>query len=164
MLTLKPFKNSDAAFFAELLKNEQTYALICGDKYGQYPAGEQDIINYYATLSNAYPMTAYLENRAVGHILAVKNGESVLLGSVVIDSAERGRGLGKEMLKAATSFAFEKLGAREVTIGVFEENRGALALYKALGFKEEKKEKRPFLDEQRPYIWLKLKGENYEHL
>ncbi|MBQ8869346.1 MAG: GNAT family N-acetyltransferase [Oscillospiraceae bacterium] len=164
MLTLKPFKDSDAAFFAELLKNEQTYALICGGKYGAYPASAQDIINYYAALSNAHPMTAYLENRAVGHILIVKKGENALLGSVVIDSAERGRGLGKEMLKAAVSYAFEKLGAKEASIGVFEENHGALALYKALGFKEDKKEKRPFLREERTYIWLKLKGENYEHL
>lgn len=164
MLTLKPFKNSDAAFFAELLKNEQTYALICGGKYGAYPASAQDIINYYVTLEGAYPMTAYCENKAVGHILICKNGENALLGSVVIDSAERGKGFGKEMLKAATSFAFEKLGAREVTIGVFEENLGALMLYKSLGFKEDKKEKRPYLNEERPYIWLKLKGENYEHL
>ncbi len=164
MLTLKPFKNSDAAFFAELLKNEQTYALICGDKYGAYPASAQDIINYYVTLEGAYPMTAYCENKAVGHILIVKKGENALLGSVVIDSAERGKGLGKKMLISALEFSFKKLGAREVTIGVFEENRGALALYKALGFKEEKKEKRPLFNEQRPYIWLKLKGENYEHL
>ncbi len=164
MLILKPFKNSDAAFFAELLKNEQTYALICGRKYGAYPVSEQEIINYYNTLSNAYPMTAFCENRAVGHILIVKKGENALLGSVVIDSAERGRGLGKEMLKAALDFSFNVLGASEASIGVFEENRGALALYKALGFKEDKKEKRNYLNEQRPYIWLKLKGENYEHL
>ena len=164
MLTLKPFKNSDAALTAELLKNERTYALVCGGKYGEYPVSAQDIINYYNSLSGAYPMTAFFENRAVGHILIRKNGESVLLGSVVIDSAERGRGLGKEMLKEAVKFSLEKLTAKEITIGVFEENRGALCLYKSLGFEEDKKEKRPYLNEERPYIWLKLKGENYEHL
>ena len=164
MLTLKPFKNSDAAFFAEFLKNEQTYALICGGKYGDYPVKAEDIINYYAALSNAYPMTAFFENRAVGHILIVKSGQSVLLGSVVIDSAERGKGLGKKMLKAAVNYAFENLGAKEITIGVFEQNLAALSLYKSLGFVEDKKEMRSFLNEKRPHVWLRLKGENYEHL
>ncbi len=164
MVTLKPFANGDAAFLAELLKNEQTYALVCGNKYGQYPVSAQDIINYYKNLSGAHPMTAFCGDRAVGHILICKSGENALMGSVVIDSAERGKGFGKEMLKAALEYAFKTLGAREVGIGVFEENRGALALYKALGFKEDKKEKRPFLGEERAYLWLKLKGENYEHL
>ena len=68
------------------------------------------------------------------------------------------------MLKEALKFSFENLGAREITIGVFEENLSALSLYKSLGFAEIKKEMRPFLKEQRPYVWLKLKGENYEHL
>lgn len=164
MLTLKSFKNSDASVLAELLKNEETYALICGNKYGAYPVSEQDIINYYSSLSGACPMTAFFENRAVGHILIVKNGQSVLFGSVAIDSAERGKGFGKEMLKEAVKFSFEKLNAREVIIGVFEENFGALSLYKSLGFAESKKEMRPLFIEERPYIWLKLKGENYEHL
>ena len=164
MLTLKPFENCDAQYVAELLKNEQTYALVCGGKYGNYPVKAEDIINYYSALEGAYPMTAFFEDRAVGHILIVKSGDAVLLGSVVIDSAERGKGLGKKMLKEAIKFSLESLGAREVTIGVFEQNLGALSLYKSLGFEENKKEMCLFLDYERPYIWLKLKGENYEHL
>ena len=164
MLILKPFKDSNAKFLSELLKNEKTYALVCGEKYGAYPVSEQDIINYYNALSGAHPMTAFYENKAVGHILVVQNSESALLGSVIIDDKMRGKGLGKEMLKAALDYAFKKLGAKEASIGVFEENRGALALYKSLGFAEYKKEARPLLNKERPYLWLKLKGENNEHL
>ena len=160
MLTLKPFNNSDATLLAELLKNEQTYALICGGKYGNYPVTAQDIINYYATLEGAHPMTAFFEGRAVGHILIVKKGEGALLGSVVIDERERGKGLGRHLLASALDFAFKTLGAKEACIGVFEDNAGALSLYKSLGFKEDKKEERAFLSEQRPYVWLKLKGES----
>ena len=164
MTRLKPFKKEDAVRLSLWLSDEQVFELVCGGKYGEYPVSAEDILNYYNALSNAYPMTAFFEDRAVGHILIVKSGENVLLGSVVIDSAERGKGLGKKMLKEALKFSLENLGAREVTIGVFEQNLGALSLYKTLGFKEDKKEKRPYLNEQRPYILLKLKGENYEHL
>lgn len=164
MLVLKPFEKRDAALLSRWLSDESVFHLICGEKYGTYPVSTQDIINYYNNLDGAHPMTAFCENRAVGHILICKNGENALLGSVVVDKCERGRGLGKEMLKAAVGYAFETLKAKEVCIGVFEENHGALALYKALGFKEDKKEKRPMFNEQRPYIRLKLKGENYEHL
>ncbi len=164
MIKLMPFEKCDADVLSRWLSDERVFGLVCGEKYGAYPVSAQDIINYYNALLGAYPMTAFCENRAVGHILIVKNGENALLGSVVIDSAERGKGFGKEMLKAALDFSFNVLGAKEVSIGVFEENHGALALYKALGFKEYKKEKRPLFNEERPYVWLKLKGENYEHL
>ncbi len=164
MLTLKPFKNSEADFVAQLLKNEETYALVCGNKYGQYPVTAQSITDYYSGLSSAHPMTAFFEGRAVGHILVVKNGANAVVGSVIIDDAQRGKGLGKKMLVAALEYAFKTLGAREVSIGVFEQNESALSLYNSLGFKETARESRTFLKKECPYLWLKLKGEDNEHL
>ena len=164
MLKLKPFKKGDAAFVAELLRDEKTYALVCGQKYGSYPVKSNDIICYYERLENARPMTAFLEERAVGHILVSISGECALLSSVIIDPNERGKGLGKKMLLLALELAFKSCGAKQISIGVFEENLGALSLYKSLGFKEDKKEERTFLGQPRPYLLLKLKGENNEHL
>ncbi len=164
MLKLKPFKKSDAAFVAELLRDEKTYALVCGQKFGDYPVKSDDITRYYESLEKVCPMTAFLEGRAVGHIDISISGESALLSSVVIDPNERGKGLGKKMLLLALELAFKGCGAKEISIGVFEENLGALSIYKSLGFKEDKKEERAYLGKPRPYLLLKLKGENNEHL
>ncbi|WP_304958521.1 GNAT family N-acetyltransferase, partial [uncultured Duncaniella sp.] len=56
------------------------------------------------------------------------------LGFVIIDDSKRGRGLGKALVSIATKFAFEKLGASKVSLGVFENNLAAIHCYEAVGF------------------------------
>ena len=55
---------------------------------------------------------------------------------VVIDTTERNKGYGSEMLKLAVKYAFEIAKANAVQLNVFPENPGAKKCYEKVGFKE----------------------------
>ena len=55
-------------------------------------------------------------------------------GWVIVDGEKRGHGIGREMLKLGLKQAFEVMGAREVTLGVYENNVGAYKCYRSAGF------------------------------
>ena len=60
----------------------------------------------------------------------------VRLGFIIVDDTKRGKGYGKKMVQLATKYAFEFLGAKKVTLGVFDNNPSAYHCYKAAGFQE----------------------------
>ena len=79
------------------------------------------------------------------------------LGFILVDEKKRGKGYGKEMLSLAIRYAFEELNTDAITIGVFEENIAAKALYEKLGFipTGEVRHYR-FFGEEMPYPILKM--------
>ena len=88
---------------------------------------------------NFYPLTAVDADGPVGHlILRYTNGEktTIRLGFIIVDDTKRGMGYGKKMIQMAMQYAFDMLGAEQLTLGVFENNPSAYYCYKAAGFKE----------------------------
>ena len=55
---------------------------------------------------------------------------------VVVDTSQRGKGKGKEMLKLGLRYAFDVYDAKKVSLGVFANNEPAYYCYKAAGFKD----------------------------
>ena len=53
-----------------------------------------------------------------------------------MDSKKRGMGYGKKMIQLAIDYAFRIAGAKQITIGVFENNKQAYYCYKSAGFKD----------------------------
>ncbi|HVB52740.1 MAG TPA: GNAT family protein [Candidatus Acidoferrales bacterium] len=53
------------------------------------------------------------------------------------ESADRGKGFGKEAVGLALRFAFHELGLRRLSLDVISDNLPAIALYQGLGFHEE---------------------------
>ncbi len=75
----------------------------------------------------------------VGHIQLMEidyQSSTCILGRVLIYPDFRGKGLGSEMVRLAVAEAFEKIGLRDVTLGVFNFNTSAIATYKRVGFIE----------------------------
>ena len=68
------------------------------------------------------------------------------MGFIVIDSAKRGKGLGKQMLCLAKKFCFEILGMKRITLGVFHINPRAIECYESVGFI-------PFGTEDEPFVF-----------
>ena len=68
------------------------------------------------------------------------NGNNRLLrfGWVIVDDARRGKGYGTKMLQAGLKYAFDILGAAQVTIGVYENNEPAHECYQKAGFADRK--------------------------
>lgn len=139
-LQLRDFCADDAEKILSWLPDERTFRLWSADRYGEYPISPEDIVRNYAQCaknSTFLPLTAVLDGEPVGHlIMRVPNGDKSVIrfGFIVVDSSRRGTGLGKKMLLAAKKYAFERLGAKTVTIGVFACNSPALNCYKAAGF------------------------------
>jgi len=150
MLKLRPYKRGDAAAIASWIKSEYAFRQWCADRYEHYPVTADDINHHYDQTADEdwfFPMTAFDENGIVGHLIMRFTDEQKTIlrfGFVIVDSAKRGQGYGKEMLRLALVMAFDVLRAEKVTLGVFENNPAAYHCYRAAGFRDVSPEKPGF--------------------
>lgn len=146
MLYLRPYKKEDAKTIISWCRDEETFRKWTSDRYPSYPITEADMNEKYfdcngdcAEADNFYPMTACDESGIVGHfIMRYVGGDHQILriGFVIVDDQKRGYGYGKAMIQLALEYAFRIAGARQVTIGVFENNEPAYHCYRAAGFRD----------------------------
>lgn len=144
MLRLRPYKKNDAEIIVSWCKDEFGFRQWTSDRYEHFPITAEDMNKKYFECNgdceewdNFYPMTAFDESGAVGHLIlrfTDKDKKTLRFGFVIVDDTKRGKGYGKEMLRLAFKYAFEILKAERVTIGVFENNPSAYYCYKAAGF------------------------------
>lgn len=147
-MSLRPYKSVDAENIVSWIKDEMTLRKWSSDRFGAYPIKAEDINYKYidcngdcAEPDNFYPVTAVMGGRAVGSIILRYVGpDTIRFGFVIVDDTLRGKGIGKKMVLLAKKYAFDILGAKKITIGVFENNPGAYHCYKAAGFSEMGKE------------------------
>ena len=93
----------------------------------------------YEGTDNFYPVTAIDEYGIVGHMILRYTDDRksiVRFGFVIVDDTKRGMGYGKEMLHLAIQYARNEIGAKKITLGVFENNAAAKYCYRAVGFKD----------------------------
>ena len=108
----------------------------------EYPLTMEQLETYFQTWcvdeENGWLMTALDETgNPVGHFimrLADYEAESIRFGFIIVDPNARGKGYGKEMIRLALKYAFEVLGMKRASLGVFENNPSAKACYEAVGF------------------------------
>lgn len=139
-LTLRPYEPSDATAITSWLKNEYLMRQWCADRYERYPVTPEDMNTYHernidGQHSRALTMTE--GDEIVGYITLrtpADNPAEQRLGFVIVDDSKRGRGLDKALVSMAIKYAFEKLGATKVSLGVFENNPSAIHCYEASGF------------------------------
>ena len=143
MIRLRPYKPSDAwnvLRWWEGIDEETFIKWSCG-KF-EYPLTIEQLDVYFGSWclqeEKGWLMTALDEMGApVGHFimrLADYEENSVRLGFIVVDPTARGKGYGKKMIAKALRYAFEVLGMKRVSLGVFENNPQAKACYEAVGF------------------------------
>jgi hypothetical protein len=80
------------------------------------------------------------EDRLVGYVaiftIEWHNGNGwVAIG--IGDPADRSKGFGKEAMNLALRYAFHELGLHRLSLDVIADNKPAIDLYRALGFREE---------------------------
>lgn len=143
-MSLRPYKAVDAESIAGWIKDEQTLRKWSSDRFGAYPVTAQDINHKYIDCNgdceepdNFYPVTAVMDGKPVGSMIMRYVGPNIIrFGFVIVDDSLRGKGIGKKMVLLAKKYAIEILGAKKITIGVFDNNPGAYHCYKAAGFRE----------------------------
>lgn len=140
MLKLISYQKSDAAHLIKWLKNETVFRYWCTDYYEKFPITAEEINAFYDSWGeNIYVFTAVDNENIIGHITMRymdKEKTELRFGFILVDDEKRGMGYGKKMLTLAIAHAFDMLGAKKITIGVFEENEVAYHLYQKLGFVE----------------------------
>lgn len=171
-LRLRPFHGEDAAAIVSWLQSERSFYQWSADRYGHYPITAEEMNRYYAPQLAAgkfYPMVAFDESGPVGHLLLRFPNEelqTLRLGFIVVDSAKRGMGYGREMLGLALLYAFRILKVQKVTLGVFENNPAAYRCYRSLGFSEAEEAASCFsiLGEEWKCLELELTRERWEEV
>lgn len=140
MLELRPYRAGDAQTIVGWIDNETTFYRWSAGRYGAYPIGPEVLEAAYAQPGpeGPFPMVMTDDDVPVGHLIlrypdAADHGV-IRLGFVLLDSARRGRGDGKQLLRFALAHAFGAMQARQVTIGVFADNAPALNCYLKVGF------------------------------
>ena len=149
-MELRKYIKSDANEIIKWIKNEYALRLWSADRYGTYPIKAEDINNNYdecIALGNFYPMTLVEQNKIIGHLI-LRNPDSnkdiVRLGFIIVNPDLRGKGYGKTLIKEAIEYAKKTLNAKEINLGVFENNESACHCYKSVGFKEIRVDKNVF--------------------
>lgn len=146
MLRLRPYKKRDAEQIVTWFKDERSFRQWAAYRYSTYPISEKDMNTHYEEMEendDFFEMTAFDETGIVGHFIlrfTDEKKEVIRLGFIIINGEKRGKGYGKEMLQLAVKYAFDFLKVKQVTLGVFENNSAAFSCYKAVGFKEVKRE------------------------
>jgi len=123
------------------------------DRYEKYPIEPEDINKNYSKEDNFYPMTLIEDEKIIGHLILRNpdgNKDVIRLGFIIVDCSIRGKGYGKKIISEAINFAKNELGAKEINLGVFTNNKSALECYKSVGFKiiEIQKDALDFYDEK----------------
>ena len=139
-LTLRPYKPSDATVITSWLKSEYLMRQWCADRYERYPVMPEDMNRYYERYIDGQRSLAFTMvngNDIVGYITLrtpTDDPAELRLGFVIVDDSLRGRGLGKALVTMTVKYAFETLGAKKVSLGVFVNNPSAIHCYEASGF------------------------------
>lgn len=150
MIRLRPYKASDASLLLQWAGEERPFMLWCAGKFA-YPLTAEQLERYRARCEDdehSWAFTALREDgMPVGHFLmrmADYGQESVHLGFVIVDPSQRGKGVGKEMLRSALHYAFACLGMKRVTLGVFDSNPAAHHCYLSAGLQDVSHQERYF--------------------
>lgn len=151
MVRIRPYKSSDAPYLLKWLEDEKTVAFWKADRF-RWPLTSEQLDRYRADFE-ADPQSCIFtvldgEGSAFGHF-SFRNIDyrenTAHLGFIITDPAARGKGLGRQMVSAALSYAFTMLSVGRVTLGVFRSNHPAVKCYEALGFIRMKQDSK-FID------------------
>lgn len=141
-MLLREFISDDAKIITGWIKDEASLRKWSADRFGAFPVTARDLTEYYNGLDKGthFPMVLTEDGKIVGHLLLRYldvDKTIVRFGFVIVDDSLRGKGYGKKMLLAAIDYAFKNLKAKEITIGVFENNAQAYRCYLSVGFEEQ---------------------------
>ena len=139
-ISIRPYQSSDAALITSWLKSEYLMRQWCADRYERYPVTPEEMNTYHERNidgQRSLALTMTDSDDIVGYItlrIPADDPTEQRLGFVIVDDSKRGRGLGKALVSMAVKYAFETLGATNVSLGVFENNPSAIHCYESAGF------------------------------
>ncbi|MGI5330528.1 GNAT family N-acetyltransferase [Actinomadura nitritigenes] len=140
---MRAFAEADAPALVSWVDGPATLVMWSGPSGFTWPLDRAQLARYSAKAGPGLRIWTFTdeENPAepVAHAsLAVDpQGRTARLGRVLVDPAQRGRGLGAALVRAVQRVAFDEVGVHRLGLGVFAHNGTAIALYERLGFVRE---------------------------
>ena len=140
-MTLRKYQKEDSKIICGWVKDAKTLFQWSADRIGTFPLkGDELNVNYAERDPDFFiPLTALDDGGNVaGHLFILypdQNDKSLVrFGFVIVSPDLRGKGNGRKMLELALDYAKTELGAKKVSLGVFENNPAARRCYDSLGF------------------------------
>src|SRR5680860_930391 len=143
MINIRTHKRIDIPFRLKWLNNPKVNKYI-GDELGQRTtlAKQEKWFNDYQKDKNKIFFTILFDNKPICLVglsnISKQNGNADLF-IMIGDDKFRGKGFGKEAMKWIIEYGFKKLKLYKINLGVIEDNKVAVRLYKKLEFKVEGK-------------------------
>lgn len=140
MLNFRDFEERDAETIVSWLDSERDFYYWSADRYGHYPITAKEIIDNYSLCEKKTffkPMMLEDDKVPVAHLILrtpVSDPKVIRLGFIISNNKLRGKGYGRAVTLAGIDYAKNRLGATEVNLGVFLNNKNAVSLYSSLGF------------------------------
>ncbi len=141
MITLHHFTLDDFQRLLSWIDSEKFLVQFAGTIF-EYPLTEEQLKKYHAT-PNRKAFTVHLQatNTVIGHCelgnIDLRNRTATFCRLLIGEKTLRGKGFGQEAVVETLRYGFEELGLHRIELNVFAFNKGAIALYKKIGFQEE---------------------------
>ena len=134
MITLQEFTSADFDRLKSWVDSEMALIQFAGPIF-RYPLTDQQLHDYLAEPQRRAFRVAY-EQRIIGHaeVMLSKDGVAKLCRILIGNPADRGQGLGEQIIRALISVCWRKFDAREIELNVYDWNVGAIRCYEKVGF------------------------------
>ncbi|WP_085521118.1 GNAT family N-acetyltransferase [Tuberibacillus sp. Marseille-P3662] len=145
MIELQYFTRNDFDHLINWVTSPEFLLQWAGPSF-TYPLDDEQLHAYIADANHPganafiYKVVDANTKEIIGHISLVKidrTQQTARIGRVLVgDPAYRGKGVGEQMIQKILEVAFDNLKLSEVTLGVFDFNKGAIKCYQKAGFKQ----------------------------
>ncbi len=137
-----PYQERDEALVRSWIESEKQFYQWSSGVLGPWPLQPGTLNGFYREWKQKRKYMVFCgcddDMNPVGQmILRYPDGNRrhIRFGFILIDPARRGQGLGRQMLELAIRYSRDFLKAEDVSLGVYTNNPGAVALYEKLGFR-----------------------------
>lgn len=143
MIKIRIHKKIDIPYRLRWLNNPKVNRYI-GDKLGEKTTlkEQEKWFKNYQKDKNKKFFTIFFDNKPVGVVglsnISKQNRKADLF-IMIGEDRYRGKGIGKQAMEWIIEYGFKKLRLHKINLGVIEDNKIAVKLYKKLGFKIEGK-------------------------
>lgn len=132
---LRSYNENDADTILSWISDERDFYKWSAGILGDYPISREQ----FGFVNNLMAFTAVNDDELIGFFTMRRpseNFDELRFGFIVVDPEKRGNGYGKGMLQLGIKYAQEIIGAKKISLGVFENNESAYYCYKSVGFKD----------------------------